>query len=100
MPKILSVLIKNENLLFRSGIIQDIGNKGLFMIQSDIEDIKAYAELIASSLISRGLIQNAKKYGVIFALNEILINAIEHGNCEITSEEKRNGLHKIKKCKI
>ncbi len=29
MPKILSVLIKNENLLFRSGIIQDIGNKGL-----------------------------------------------------------------------
>lgn len=97
MPKILSVLIKNENLLFRSGIIQDIGNKGLFMIQSDIEDIKAYAELIASSLISRGLIQNAKKYGVIFALNEILINAIEHGNCEITSEEKKEWLAQNKK---
>ena len=67
------------------------------MIQSDIEDIKAYAELIASSLISRGLIQNAKKYGVIFALNKILINAIEHGNCEITSEEKKEWLAQNKK---
>lgn len=89
MPRILSVLMRNENLLFREGIIQDIGNKGVFIIQSDIEDVKAYAELIASNLCNRGLIQTSKKYAVIFALNELLINAIEHGNCEITSEEKK-----------
>ena len=89
MPKILSVLMRNENLLFRAGIIQDIGNKGLFVIQSEIDDVKAYAELIASNLANRGLIQTQKKYGVIFALNEMLINAIEHGNCEITTEEKK-----------
>ena len=89
MPKILSVLMRNENLLFRAGIIQDIGTKGLFVIQSEIDDVKAYAELIASNLANRGLIQTQKKYGVIFALNEMLINAIEHGNCEITTEEKK-----------
>jgi anti-sigma regulatory factor (Ser/Thr protein kinase) len=89
MPKILSVLMRNENLLFRAGIIQDIGNKGLFVIQSEIDDVKAYAELIASNLANRGLIQTQKKYAVIFALNEILINAIEHGNCEISAEEKK-----------
>ena len=81
--------MRNENLLFRAGIIQDIGNKGLFVIQSEIDDVKAYAELIASNLANRGLIQTQKKYGVIFALNEMLINAIEHGNCEITTEEKK-----------
>ncbi|MBP7280709.1 MAG: cyclic nucleotide-binding domain-containing protein [Leptospiraceae bacterium] len=97
MPKILSVLIKNENLLFRTGIIQDIGNKGLFVIQSDIEDVKAYAELIASNLSNRGLIQNTKKYAVIFALNEMLINAIEHGNCEITNDEKKEWIDLDKK---
>ncbi|HMV41263.1 MAG TPA: ATP-binding protein [Leptospiraceae bacterium] len=89
MPKILSVLMRNENLLFRAGIIQDIGNKGIFVIQSETEDVKAYAELIASNLSNRGLIQTQKKYAVIFALNEMLINAIEHGNCEITAEEKK-----------
>lgn len=89
MPKILSVLMRNENLLFRAGIIQDIGNKGVFIIQSEIDDVKAYAELIASNLSNRGLIQTPKKYAVIFALNEMLINAIEHGNCEITTEEKK-----------
>ncbi|MBK9502272.1 MAG: cyclic nucleotide-binding domain-containing protein [Leptospiraceae bacterium] len=89
MPKILSVLMRNENLLFRAGIIQDIGTKGLFVIQSEIDDVKAYAELIASNLANRGLIQTQKKYGVIFALNEMLINAIEHGNCEITTDEKK-----------
>ena len=97
MPRILSVLMKNENLLFRTGIIQDIGNKGVFVIQSDIEDVKAYAELIASNLCNRGLIQTAKKYAIIFALNELLINAIEHGNCEITAEEKKTWLAEDKK---
>ena len=97
MPRILSVLMKNENLLFRTGIIQDIGNKGVFVIQSDIEDVKAYAELIASNLCNRGLIQTAKKYAIIFALNELLINAIEHGNCEITAEEKKTWLVEDKK---
>jgi len=33
--------------------------------------------------------ETQKKYAVIFALNEMLINAIEHGNCEITAEEKK-----------
>jgi hypothetical protein len=97
MPKILSVLMRNENLLFRAGIIQDIGTKGIFVIQSEIDDVKAYAELIASNLLNRGLIQTQKKYAVIFALNEILINAIEHGNCEISAEEKKAWLSSDRK---
>lgn len=93
MPRILVVLMKNENLLFRSGIIQDMGEKGIFVIQSDLNDVKAYAELIASNLYNRGFIQIQKKFGILFAMNEMLINAIEHGNCEITSEEKNEWIN-------
>ncbi|MDX1960555.1 MAG: cyclic nucleotide-binding domain-containing protein [Leptospiraceae bacterium] len=97
LNRMLTVLLKNENLLFRSGIIQEMGSKGNFVIMSDIDEVKPYAELIASSLYNRGLILAQKKYGIIFALNELLVNAIEHGNCEISFKEKQEWLEKNKR---
>ena len=94
--KILSVLMKNEKILFQRTIQKDLLSEmsGIFDIGNDVTIISFYANLIANYLYNMGFIENQKKSALSLCFTEILINAIEHGNCGITSQEKTGHLAK------
>lgn len=92
LPKLLTVFNKYQNLLFRSGIFHDLSKKGTFVIENDPIYMQAYSEILANSLYKRNLIGTEKKYSLNFALVEMLVNAVEHGNCGISAEEKQKCL--------
>jgi anti-sigma regulatory factor (Ser/Thr protein kinase) len=50
--------------------------------------ISVYAGMGAMLLSQRGLIAQAKKMPLQLALSELIVNAVEHGNCGITYDEK------------
>ena len=47
-----------------------------------------YSNLLANFLYNANLIDHERKVRFYVATMELLINAIEHGNCQITYEEK------------
>lgn len=96
LPKLLKVFNKYQNLLFRSGIFHDLSRKGVFIIDNEPAYMQAYSEILSNSLFKRNLISVEKKYCLNFCLSEMLINAIEHGNCGITSEQKQKYLEEGK----
>ena len=89
LPRMMSVLAKNEEILYHSGIIEKITSaSGEIQIDNDINLVNAYASLFSNYLFKEGYIDINKKYSVYLSLSELLINAIEHGNLGISYDEK------------
>lgn len=57
-------------------------------ISSDIDLLSAVAERIASHIFTTGMFHESKFYGLNLAIFECLANALEHGNLEVTYDEK------------
>ena len=89
-PRLLRILSMNQGILFQRDIHallrQNIS--GVFVIDNDPFDLATYANLLANFLFNAGLISGDQREGFHIALMELLVNAIEHGNCRITYEEK------------
>jgi anti-sigma regulatory factor (Ser/Thr protein kinase) len=69
---------------------------GTFTINNDILAASLYAGIASTVLTQRGLINPKRKMQTQLALEEMLVNAIEHGNCGITYEEKTHGMAEYK----
>jgi hypothetical protein len=93
-PRILRILRQNRQILFQRNIqnkfITNIS--GSFVIDNDPFDVQAYAHLISNYLFNSNFINQERKESLNMALLELLINAIEHGNCKITYKEKSEWL--------
>lgn len=61
---------------------------GLFVLDNDPFDLNTYSNLLANFLFNTGLVGNEQRDRFHVALMELLVNAIEHGNCRISYEEK------------
>ncbi|MBN1129117.1 MAG: cyclic nucleotide-binding domain-containing protein [Chitinispirillaceae bacterium] len=90
LPSILDIIHNNRRILFQRGIGQDIVGSlsGSFKIRNNVFEASCYANLICNFMYNSNKLTVDKKYFFHLALYEMLINAIEHGNCGITYDEK------------
>ena len=96
LPKVLQVMNNNRGILFQRDIHALLQSKlsGVFTMQNDPFEASVYSNLLANFLFNSSLINVEQKHHVNMAVMELLVNAIEHGNCRISYEEKREFLEK------
>jgi CheY-like chemotaxis protein len=90
LPSILDIIRSNRRILFQRGIGQDIVGalSGSFRMRNNVFEASCYVNLICNFLYNSNKLTVEKKYFYHLALYEMVINAIEHGNCGITYDEK------------
>ena len=96
LPKVLQVMNNNRGILFQRDIHALLQSKlsGVFTMQNDPFEASVYSNLLANFLYNSSLINLEQKHRVNMAVMELLVNAIEHGNCQISFEEKQAFLAK------
>ncbi|MBX7057675.1 MAG: cyclic nucleotide-binding domain-containing protein [Leptospirales bacterium] len=94
LPRALSVLYLNRSILFQRDLhaLLQANLEGAFVMNNDPFDAATYSNLLSNFLYNSNLLSLEGKYDFNTALTELLYNAIEHGNCGITFEEKREFL--------
>jgi anti-sigma regulatory factor (Ser/Thr protein kinase) len=94
--KTVQIIEQNYQIIFQWEFNQSLLNKvsGSFTIDNDIMAIPVYAGMGAMLLFQRGLIGPAKKMPIQLALSELIVNAVEHGNCGISYDEKTAAMDK------
>jgi len=111
--KSINVLVMLDSCLIRSHLVKSIecieqnyqiifqrefsktfleGASGSFTIDNDLQAVPLYAGIGATILSQRGLINPDRKMHLQLALIELIMNAIEHGSCGISYEEKTAAL--------
>jgi hypothetical protein len=93
-PRALRILNQNRQFLFQRDIQRNLltSISGSFVIDNDPFDVKTYSHLISNYLFNANFINREERERLLVALMELLINAIEHGNCKISYEEKTKWL--------
>jgi len=94
LARLLRIVRQNKQILFQRGIQQHLlkSISGSLLIDNDPLDITAYTNLITNYLYNANLIGKDDREKLHVALLELLINAIEHGNCKIDFDEKTRWL--------
>jgi CheY-like chemotaxis protein len=91
LPKVLEEIRNNRQILFQRALQQEFFTdiSGHFVLANDVSIVPFYANLLANYLYNMGFIEPERKANIGLSLTEMLINAIEHGNCGISAAEKR-----------
>jgi hypothetical protein len=86
--RLLKILRQNKHIIFQRGIHQHLlkNISGSFVMDNDPLDVTTYGNLLTNYLFNANLISRETKDKLHVAVLELLINAIEHGNCKITYE--------------
>ena len=94
LDKSVEIIQKNYQIIFQREFTKTFlkGSSGSFIIGNDLLAVPLYASIGATILSQRGLINPDSKMHLQLALIELIVNAIEHGNCGITYEEKTESL--------
>jgi len=93
--RLLRVLLSNQKFLFNRGIQNRIGSdeKGSFVCENHPMDIRLYTSFLVNYLYCANRIDENGRYALQTTLMELLTNALEHGNCNITYDEKSEWLN-------
>jgi len=96
MAPVLDVIKDHQHFLFQRAIHTDllVSTSGQFELGMDLMLVPCYANLITNYLYNVGFLRTDSKHSVSLVMTEMLTNAIEHGNCAITYEEKSKWLEK------
>jgi len=88
--RILRILWQNQQFLFNRGMQDIIGGQetGNFICGNDPMDIRFYTNFLVSYLYNTNRISGDDRYRLQMTLMEFLTNALEHGNLNITYEDK------------
>ncbi|MBN1523321.1 MAG: cyclic nucleotide-binding domain-containing protein [Spirochaetales bacterium] len=94
--KTVNIIKSNSQVIFQREISDTLTEKrsGSFEIDNDLHSVPSYVNLLAIALYNKGYVDEEMKINLNVALSELLINAIEHGNCKITYEEKQQHIKK------
>lgn len=94
--RLLRILWINQHLLFNRGMQEQMGSKesGSFVCSNDPMDFRVYTTFLVGYLYSTNRIDADERYKLQTALMELLTNALEHGNCDISYDEKTEWLEK------
>ncbi len=84
------ILGRNQQFLFNRGMQQQMNTNetGSFISDNDPIDILFYCNLITAYLYNTNRINDEGRSAIQGALMELLLNAVEHGNCKISFDEK------------
>ena len=94
LVKSVEIIVQNYQIIFQREFTKTFleGASGNFIIDNDLLAVPLYAGIGATILSQRGLINPDSKMQLQLALIELIVNAIEHGNCGISYEEKTKTL--------
>jgi len=94
LAKSIESIEQNYQIIFQREFTKTFleGASGHFILNNDLLTVPLYAGIGATILSQRGLINPDSKMHLQLALNELIVNAIEHGNCGISYEEKTKSL--------
>ncbi len=94
LPQVFSIIRHNRHMLFQRFIGSDLGNIIIssFELKNDLIEVSCFTNLICNYLYNLNRIDIINKEKLNFVLTEMLVNAIEHGNCSISYSEKTNWL--------
>ncbi len=88
--RVLRILSDNRQILFQRDLqtylIRNLG--GTFVMDNDPFDIETYSNIVTNYLFNSNYIDREGQERLHVALHEMLLNAVEHGNCGITYEDK------------
>jgi len=89
-PHVLGIVLANRRLLLQRVIGRDLAPSvdGTFEINNDPVEAHCYQALLVNFLFNANRIDGDTKATLSFSIQEMLLNAIEHGNCGITYDEK------------
>lgn len=92
--KLLKLILANQQFLFHRGMKNDFTSEesGSFSFENNLLDIHFYSSFLVSYLYNTNRISTTDRFNLQIALSELLNNALEHGNLEISYEEKTNWL--------
>ncbi|MCQ2586937.1 MAG: cyclic nucleotide-binding domain-containing protein [Treponema sp.] len=92
--RLIKILWINQKFLFNRGIQERMGGqeKGGFISENDPMDIRLFTSFLVNYLYCTNRISDDGRYDLQTTFMELLTNALEHGNCKITYEEKSNCL--------
>ncbi|MDR1904585.1 MAG: ATP-binding protein [Treponema sp.] len=96
LVKSVQIIERNYQIIFQREFTRNLmdGASGSFIIGNDLLAVPLYASIGATILAQRGLITPDNKMHLQLALGELIVNAVEHGNCGITYDEKTIGMDK------
>ncbi|HUI90984.1 MAG TPA: cyclic nucleotide-binding domain-containing protein [Chitinivibrionales bacterium] len=94
LPKIMDIVSGNRRILFQRELGVDLvwNISGSFKLKNDPLEASCYANLISNFLCNALRIGLEEKPVCTLAIFEMLMNAIEHGNCGINYGEKSQWL--------
>ncbi|MFP4408167.1 MAG: cyclic nucleotide-binding domain-containing protein [Spirochaetaceae bacterium] len=94
--RLLKILIQNRSILFQREMQDAFFTtiSGNFVLDNDVFNVRAYANLVSNYLYNANFVNNEVRERLHVALFELLMNAIEHGNCGISYEEKTEYLNR------
>ena len=94
--RLLRILWRNQHFLFNRGMQENFGGKetGSFICGNDPMEFRLYTRFLVGYMYSSNRISNDDLYSLQTVLMELLTNALEHGNCGITYDEKTKWLEK------
>lgn len=88
--RVLRILWQNQQFLFNRGMQDIIGGQetGNFICGNDPMDIRFYTNFLVSYLYNTNRINDDDRYRLQMTLMEFLTNALEHGNLNISYDDK------------
>ena len=94
LVKSIEIIEHNYQIIFQQEFTKTFlkGTSGSFIIDNDLLAVPLYAGIGATILSQRGLINSDSKMHLQLALIELIVNAVEHGNCGISYEEKTESM--------
>ncbi|MDR2210506.1 MAG: ATP-binding protein [Spirochaetaceae bacterium] len=96
LVKNIQIIEQNYQIIFQREFTKNLldGASGSFTIENDLLGVPLFSGIGATILAQRGLINPDSKMQLQLALAELIVNAIEHGNCGISYEEKTKALER------
>ncbi len=90
LSKSVTIILENRQLIFQRELATHLSShsSGSFELDNDPLAVPIYAGISVTSLMQQGYLAPEHKFKLQMALAELMINAIEHGNCGITYDEK------------
>jgi CheY-like chemotaxis protein len=91
----LQIIVENRQLIFSGWLTENLINRisGSFQIRNDdYMLVPVYAGLLAMSMVRMGWRDKNDRLELQLAINELVLNGIEHGNCGLTFEDKTEAM--------
>jgi CRP-like cAMP-binding protein len=90
LPRVLHIIDHNPRILYQrelgADLVRDIS--GYFKLRNDLLEARCFSNLICNFLYNANRLDGESRAFLRLSLYEMLLNAIEHGNCGITYAEK------------